>query len=198
MRTQLHPCIGDKVTAIRTHGFTLIELMTTVVIIGMALLIVMPRLRISPRSHVRHAAEQMVNDLELIRTRALATKSMVRLDCNTGGASYMGYLDDNQDGVISGTTAEARAMGGFGQRSLDNGVVFGLGSVPRLPGDTLSGAVTFAGDQILFNNRGLPEPFGVRGTIYFTHPEDITIASAVTVTGSGSFHTWNYYGGGWQ
>ncbi len=200
MRTQLHPRVGDglKRAALGTAGFTLIELMTTVVIIGMALLIMMPRLRVSPRSHVRHAAEQLVNDLELIRTRALSTKSMVRLDCNTGGASYIAYLDDNQDDVINATTAEAQAMKGFGQRSLANGVVFGLGSVPRIPGDTLSGPVTFASDQILFSNRGLPQPFGVRGTVYFTHPDDNTIASAVTVTGSGSFRTWNYYGGGWQ
>ncbi len=185
--------------ALRTHGFTLVELMTTVVIIGMAVLIIVPRLKVSPRSHVRHAAEQLVNDLELIRTRALSTKSIVRLDCNTGGASYVAYLDDNQDDVINATTAEAQAMRGFGQRSLANGVVFGLGSVPRIPGDTLSGPVTFASDQILFSNRGLPQPFGVRGTIYFTHPDDNTVASAVTVNGSGSFRTWNYLpGGGWQ
>ena len=201
MRTQLHSRPGEQIerTALGTHGFSLIELMTTVVIIGMALLIVMPRLRVSPRSHTRHRAEQLVTDLELLRTRALATKSMVRLDFNTGGASYIAFLDDDQDGAIGTTTAEAQAVRGFGQRTLDHGVVFGRGSVPRMPGDTLSGPVTFAGDQILFSNRGLPQPFGVRGAIYFTHPDDNTVASAVTVTGSGSFRTWNYLpAGGWQ
>ena len=171
----------------------------SVVIVGMALLFVMPRLRVSDRSHIRHAAQQLVNDFELLRTRALATKSQVRLDFNTTGGSYVGFLDDNQDGTIAGTAAEAQALRGFGQRVLENGVVFGHGSLPRLPGDTLSGAVSFSGNQVLFSNRGLPQPFGVRGTIYFTHPNETTAASAVSVTGSGSFRTWNYTpSGGWH
>ena len=183
----------------RAHGFTLVELMTTVVIVGMALLIMMPRLRVSPRSHVRHAADQLVTDLELLRTRALATKSLVRLDFDPGTGTYVGFLDDNQDDIINATVAEAQAVRGFGQRSLEHGVAYGLGSVPRLPGDTLSGPITFASNQLLFSNRGLPLPFGARGTIYFTHPSDNTVASAVTVTGSGSFRTWNYLpAGGWQ
>jgi len=145
------------------------------------------------------AAEQVARDLELIRTRSLATKSMVRIDFNTGGDSYVAYLDDNQDGVIAASATEIQALRAFGQRTLDRGVTFGRGSAPMLPGDTIGTAVTFANDQILFNNRGLPEPFGARGVIYLTHPDDNTAASAVTVSGSGSFRTWTYApGGGWQ
>ncbi len=180
--------------------------MTTVVIIGMAVVIVVPRLRVSPRSHVRHAAEQLVNDLELIRTRALATKSMVRLDCNTGGASYVAYLDDNQDDVINATTAEAQAMRGFGQRSLANGVVFGLGSVPRLPGDTLSGPVTFAAEcYSLHNNCSDCQFFARQGGVYSWPTKNITLSCScsyivirlwhdsgkrVTTEGNGSLRKW--------
>jgi len=180
-------------------GFTLIELMTTIAVIGLAMLMVLPKLKTSERSHVRLAAHQIARDLELVRTRALATRSAVRVDFNTGAESYAAFLDDNQDGVISGTLAEVQALRAFGERTLDNRVVFGMGSAPRVPGDTVGQPVTFASDQILFNNRGLPEPFGIRGFIYVTHMDDAASVSAVSVAGSGSFRTLDYTpSGGWQ
>jgi len=180
-------------------GFTLIEVVTVVTLVGMVSLFLLPRLRITPRSHVRNAAELLVRDLELVRTRALATKSPVRVDFATGSSTYVAYLDDNQDGVISATAAEIQAMHGFGQRTLTSKVVYGMGSAPAIPGDTVATPVTFANDRVMFDNRGLPEPFGVRGVIYFTHQDDNTVAGAVSVSGSGSFTSWVYTpGGGWQ
>lgn len=180
-------------------GFTLIELLTVISIIGLASVFVLPRLRVTPRSHVRNAAELLVNDLELMRTRAMAAKSAVRVDFFPGAATYVAYLDDDQDGVIGATTAEIQALRGFGQRTLTSKVIFGLGSAPALPSDSVATPVTFASNRITFGNRGLPEPFGVRGVIYFTHQDDNTATSAVTVSGSGSFASWVYTpGGGWQ
>ena len=133
------------------------------------------------------------------RTRALATKSIVRLDFFPGAATYVGYLDDNQDGVIGATAAETQALRSWGQRTLASKVVFGMGSAPAIPGDSVATPVTFASNRITFNNRGLPEPFGVRGVIYFTYQTDNTVAGAVSVSGSGSFRSWVYTpGGGWQ
>lgn len=180
-------------------GFTLIEVVTVITIIGLASVIVLPRLRVTPRTHVRNAAEQLVRDLELVRTRALATKSMVRMDFFPGAGTYVGYLDDNQDGIIGATAAEIQALRAFGQRTLTPKVVFGLGAAPAIPGDSIATPVTFASNRLTFNNRGLPEPFGVRGVIYFTHQGDYTSAGAVSVSGSGSFRSWIYTsGGGWQ
>jgi prepilin-type N-terminal cleavage/methylation domain-containing protein len=180
-------------------GFTLIEVVTVVTLIGMVSLILLPRLRITPRTHVRNAAELLVRDLEMVRTRALATKSPVRVDFVTGSSTYVAYLDDNQDGVISATAAEIQAVRGFGQRTLASNVVFGMGSAPAIPGDTVATPITFANDRVMFDNRGLPEPFGVRGVIYFTHQDDNTVAGAVSVSGSGSFTSWVYTpAGGWQ
>lgn len=180
-------------------GFTLIELLTVITLIGITSLFLLPRLRVTPRTHVRNAAELLVRDLELMRTRAMATKSAVRVDFFPGAATYVAYLDDNQDGVISGTAAEIQALRGFGQRSLVSKVVFGLGSAPAIPGDSVGTPVTFASNRVQFGNRGLPEPFGVRGVIYFTHQDDNTVAGAVSVSASGSFASWVYTpGGGWQ
>lgn len=180
-------------------GFTLIELLTVITLIGITSLFVLPRLRVTPRTHVRNAAELLVRDLELMRTKAMASKSAVRVDFFPGAATYVGYLDDDQDGVISGTTAEIQALRGFGQRTLASKVVFGLGSAPAMPGDSVGAPVSYASNRLTFNNRGLPEPFGARGVIYFTHQDDYSIAGAVSVSGSGSFASWVYTsGGGWQ
>jgi len=180
-------------------GFTLIEVVTVITVIGVASLFVLPRLRVTPRTHTRNAAEQLVRDLELMRTRAMAAKSAVRVDFFPGAATYVGYLDDDQDGVIGATAAEIQALRAFGQRTLTSKVIFGMGSAPAIPGDTVAVPVTFASNRITFGNRGLPEPFGVRGVIYFTHQDDNTVASAVSVSGSGSFASWDYTpGGGWQ
>lgn len=180
-------------------GFTLVEVVVVIVVMGIASLIVLPRLRVTPRTHVRNAADQLVRDLELARTRALAAKAIARIDFFPGAATYVGYLDDNQDGVIAATASEIQALRGFGQRTLAPKVVFGPGSAPAIPGDSVAVPVTFAGNRIAFNNRGLPEPFGVRGVVYFTYQSDNTVAGAVSVSGSGSFRSWVYTpGGGWQ
>ena len=180
-------------------GFTLIELLTVITIIGIASVFVLPRLRVTPRTHVRNAAELLVRDLELMRTRAMAAKSAVRVDFFPGAGTYVGYLDDDQDGVIGATTAEIQALRAFGQRTLSSKVIFGMGSAPAIPGDSVAAPVTFASNRLTFGNRGLLEPFGVRGVIYFTHQDDNTVAGAVSVSGSGSFASWVYTpGGGWQ
>lgn len=186
-------------TRLTSAGFTLIELLTVITVIGIASLFVLPRLRVTPRTHVRNAAEQLVRDLELMRTRAMATKSAVRVDFFPGAETYVAYLDDNQDGVINATAAEIQAVKGFGQRTLASNVMFGLGSAPAMPGDSVGAPVSYASNRLTLSNRGLPEPFGTRGTIYFTHQDDYSIASAVSVSGSGSFASWVYTsGGGWQ
>lgn len=180
-------------------GFTLIEVLTVITVIGLASVIVLPRLRVTSRTHVRNAADQLVRDLEMIRTRALASKAMVRLDFDPSAGTYVAYLDDNRDGVISATAAEIQALHGFGQRTLAARVMYGMGAAPAVPGDTAGTAISFASNRLTFNSRGLTEPFGIRGTVYFTHPDDNTVAGAVSVSGSGSFRSWVYTpGGGWQ
>ncbi len=56
------------------RGFTLIELLTVITITGLVIAIAVPRLRVSPQGKARAAAGQLVQDLELSRTRALASR----------------------------------------------------------------------------------------------------------------------------
>jgi len=179
-------------------GFTLIELMTAVALVGLLMLVFIPRLRVSPRQHARHAAEQLVRDLELARTRALSTRSMVQVVFNQAAGTYTAYLDDNQDGVIGQTAAENAALGVFGVRTLPQGVQFGRGSAGGVPGEAGTGAITLGGPFVIFDNRGLPQPFGLRGTVYFASADEPMAVAAASVTGSGSFRTWIYMPGGWE
>ena len=53
------------------RGFTLVEILVVIVMIGIMMKIVVPHFRVSNASRVRQAARQLGADIELARTRAL-------------------------------------------------------------------------------------------------------------------------------
>ncbi|MGH7646249.1 MAG: pilus assembly FimT family protein, partial [Gemmatimonadales bacterium] len=63
----------------RDRGFTIVELIVVLGIAAVAMAIALPRFRVTPSHKVRSAANQLVRDLELARTRALGTKRKVRI-----------------------------------------------------------------------------------------------------------------------
>ena len=67
------------------RGFTLIEILVVVVMIGLMMRIVVPRFRISNSTKARQSADQLVRDLEIVRARALASKSISRVAFNVAG-----------------------------------------------------------------------------------------------------------------
>ncbi len=117
---------------------------------------------------------------------------------DVSGATYAGYLDDDRDGAFNQSAAETQALNAFGAVTLPPDVKFGRGSVGPVPGDVGSGAVTFTNTQVEFDTRGITQPFGTRGAVYFVHKDDDTAVSAVSVSGSASFKLWVYRGGIWQ
>ena len=180
------------------RGFTLVELLMVVVIMAAMFAFTAPMLRISPQRRVQSAARQMASDLELTRTRAMATKAVARLAFDQGAGTYIGYLDHDADGTITQIAAETQALGGFGQRALNANVVFGRGNAGAAPGDTMPGAITFPGSRIEFDSRGVTQPFGTRGTIYLTHANDADAVTAVSISGSASFKVWIWRGSSWE
>jgi prepilin-type N-terminal cleavage/methylation domain-containing protein len=175
------------------RGFTIIELLVVMTIIAVLAAIAVPRFRVSPRMHVRIAAQQMVRDAELVRNRALSLKRVARVQFNIGGGNYVGYADDNNDGVISATTAESQHVRAFGMRTFANGVIFGRGSVPAgIPGEAGVGTVTFPSNRIDFDARGLPNPFGTKGTVYLTSSNDPGAVFAIQMSAAGGFRLWSY------
>ena len=178
-------------------GFTLVEMLMVVVIMAAMFAFTAPMLRVSPQRKVQTAARQLAGDLELTRTRAMATKAVARLAFDTAG-TYIGYLDHDADGSITQIAAETQELGGFGQRALGSDVVFGRGNATAAPGDTMPGAITFPNSRIEFDGRGVTQPFGTRGTIYLTHRNDANAVTAVSISGSASFKVWIWRGSSWE
>jgi Tfp pilus assembly protein FimT len=177
---------------------SLVEMLTVIVMIGLMVAIVVPRLRVSPLTHARNAADQLVRDLEQARVRALATRSLVRVVFDPTTNSYTGYLDFDRDSVLALSTAETDSLRGFGRRTLTDGVVIGRGSVPDVPAMPGPGNITFTGNQIDFDSRGLTAPFGTRGVVYFIHQTNRSAVAAVTVTSGAGIRSWVYDGNGWR
>ena len=179
------------------RGFTLIELLTVITIVGIMATIAMPYLRVSPNRKVRAAGRDVVRYLEVARTRALATKKMVRISFDLANGEYAVYLDHDGDGTFDESPEEA-GEAGMAPRYFRPDVLFGRGSAPEVPQYPGSGAVTFANDRVEFNNRGMTLPFGIRGAVYITHRDDPTAVSAISISGSASFKVWEYRDGAWQ
>lgn len=180
------------------RGLTLIELLVVIVMIGILTAIVVPRFRVSAQARVRHAAQKMANDIELTRTRSLATASAARMVFDAAANAYGTYLDDDRDGIITQSPAEMMALHGFGTRPLTDGVQFGRSSAPQLPEMPGAGDITFPASRLDFDTRGITAPVGTRGAVYLTSSVDPAAIAAVSVTAAAGVRVWIYQGGTWR
>ncbi len=182
------------------RGFTLIEILMIVAVVGIMMSIVVPRMRVSEATEVQLAGMQLAQDIDLTRTRALSTRSIARIHFTplTASSSYSGFLDDNGDSTITQTSTEQLALQAFGKRALPPRVEIGRGTASGLPGESSGGGVTFPNDDVNFDTRGLPSPMGTSGTVYLHHAADKSAVVAVAVSPSGSVRLWTWKNGGWQ
>ncbi|NNG16808.1 MAG: hypothetical protein HKM89_10040 [Gemmatimonadales bacterium] len=182
-----------------TQGFTLVEAITVIVMVGLMMAVGIPYLRISPYKEARNAGMQLARDLEAVRTRALATRSAARIVFDPAGGAYSGFLDNDRDGVIIENAAEQRALRAFaGKRSVGRHIAFGQGAAGAIPSDTATSAITFFNDRVEFNGRGVTSPFGTRGVIYLENQREPTAVVAVALSGAGSLKVWTFKEGTWQ
>lgn len=179
-------------------GLTIMELVVVMAIMGLMAGIVAPRLRVSPGQRVRAAAVQLAQDLDLVRTRALATRRAARVVFDPAAARYDGYLARPGATTFAESAAEQDSMGVLRSRALPDGVVFGRGAVPDVPGYAGGGGVTLPGSRAEFNSRGLPEPFGTSGVVYLTSIDDEATVTAVVLAAGGSVRVLRYDGVNWR
>jgi prepilin-type N-terminal cleavage/methylation domain-containing protein len=184
---------------VERHGFTILELLIVIVIVGLTFGIVAPRFRLSERTAVELAGMQLAQDIDVTRTRALSTRQRARVAFDEIEPRYGGYLDHDGDGVIAQSAVEWQALRGFGERELPRGVRFGRGVAPAIPDDGGSGAVTFTDGRVEFDSRGLVSPMGSGGVVYLVTPTDPSAVVAVSVAPSGNTRLWTWRGTeGWQ
>jgi prepilin-type N-terminal cleavage/methylation domain-containing protein len=175
------------------HGFTLVELVVVLGIVLVMTSIIGPTFRVTPTRQVENTAHMVASQLALARSSALGNHEVLRADFDVPGRAYTAYMDNDNDGVITGSTAEMQAFPQFGRRTLDDLVVFGRGSAPTLPGDGGAGEVTLNQARISFDRQGVPTPWGSMGTIYLTYSRDASAVAAVSVASSGSFTVWRWW-----
>ena len=181
------------------RGFSLVEMLVVVTVMGLMMAIIVPRMRTSPGQHVSIVARQIVRDLESTRARALTARRATRVSFSPGVAGdYAGFLDSDNNGVIAETSAEVDALESFPARTLGDGVIYGRGNASGIPGDTTNLAINLSNDDVDFDSRGIPAPFGAGGVVYLTHPDDRNFAAAIQIQAAGSFRLWYWRGGGWQ
>ncbi len=184
----------------RSSGFTMIELIVVIALVGVVMGIVAPRFRIARSTQLQLAGMQMALDIDVTRTRALSTRTLTRVAFDAGANSYGGYLDHDADGTFSQSAVEWQALRGFGIRSLPAGISFGRGSAPTLPDDPTNLAITFGSSRVEFDSRGLVKPMGTSGAVYLTADSDPQAVVAISVTPSGNtrFWTWHADTGEWK
>jgi type II secretory pathway pseudopilin PulG len=182
----------------RRAGASLVEMLVVIVLVGICLKIAVPRVRVSQATRVRAVADQLVRDLEVARSRALATRSLTRVAVNTVAGTYVGYLDNDRDGVLAQTAVETAALEAYRSRTIDSDVRFGRGAAPDLPGFAGAGSITLPNSRVDFDSRGLTAPLGTKGVIYLWSATDPSAIAAVSVSGAAAIRTWVYHGGGWQ
>ena len=180
------------------RGFSLVEMAATIVVIGLLVAFVVPRLRTSSSQAVYEAARQVAYDLEAVRERALSTASETEVVFDAGTQSYSGYLDTNRDGVFTQSAAEATALQLFKYRAMAPNVTFGLGSATQMAAFPGTAPITFGNSTVTFDTRGLMAPLGTKGAIYITSPNDPNAVAAVTITGSAYVRVWRWQGGVWR
>jgi prepilin-type N-terminal cleavage/methylation domain-containing protein len=180
------------------RGFSLVEVLIVVVLIGLLMTIVIPRFRVSQTTKARQAADQLVRDLEAARSRALATRSLTRVAISAMSSSYTGYLDSDRDGVLAESVAETSALASFRSRAIDTDVRIARGTAPDLPGYAGAGSVTLPNSRVEFDTRGLTTPLGTSGVVYLQSATDPSVITAVSISAAAGIRSWVYRGGVWQ
>lgn len=177
------------------RGYTMVELVMVMVILGILTAVGVTRLRETPRQAADGAARQVVQDLELARTRAYSSRSAVRFVVDD--TSYRFFLDVDRDSTFAESAAERDAYGTGAERRLDPRLRFGRGALPAVPGDSVP-VTPGAEHRFRFDRRGIPEPFGTSFTLYVGHEADARSATALTVTAAGNVRLWTFTDGAWR
>ncbi len=202
-------------TVLRWRGFTLVEMLIVLTIVGLMTAVVVPYyLRESPGEHTTRAAYEVAQAMRLARYRAISQNRAVYFDFEAGGkdAFYTAYVNLGNPGEVpTGAPAEIDATRipgfndvGVGQRGalLPEDVAFSTGAASSGPGGgAASSALDLPSNPLVFNSRGTviwPAGGLLEGTVYISHSARAEEVRAVTIGRTGIVKVWRLKGGVWQ
>jgi type II secretory pathway pseudopilin PulG len=179
---------------------TMLELLVVLAVIGTMAGIVLPRFKLTGRQAAQTAAFQIAQDLELVRTRALATRARTRICFQDGSNRAWGsFADHDRDGLIAENETERTAAAAFGRRTLPVGVSYGRGNAPPAPNDAFGRPdISFVDHWVEFDSRGLLVETGQTATIYLRNDRDPNAVSAVQMSPAGNVRIWTWRDAQWQ
>jgi len=170
-----------------SHGFTLVEVMVIIILIGIILLFALPNFAsIQRRARIRAGAQEIGQDLRSVRERALASGQRFYAVKDLSNKSYHVYLPDG--------TQQTRDLGSTTGGNLQFGTTSAGTGIPEDP-DGLAGSFDFVtGDTLWFEPRGSMS----RGAIYLTDGKEdyavgVTSLGMIRVYVWGKAGTWNKF-----
>jgi prepilin-type N-terminal cleavage/methylation domain-containing protein len=195
---------------LRKEGFTLTELLVTIIVLGILASIAIPAFSIwYPNYKLRSAATDLYSNLQWAKLEAVKENADCAVIFSAGGGTYQiisGGADKDYyatgDNVILKTvtflTYDDNGNIGYGRSTGSNPFDAGRGFDNNITFDDNNGG-NDGDDTVVFNSRGMiNKQVNTAGEVYLRNNRDRSYVVAVTATGGILLRRWNGSSTSWE